>query len=132
MHAPEALASQHRDMLDLLQQARLALLEGAVDTAHSRLVQLRALQDAHVAEEENEWIPYLPQSARWPATTYLAEHRKLDAMLDALCALLNPLPAHVSDAACRLDLLDRHLPYQHVLEHHFEREEKGLFREIRR
>lgn len=31
----------------------------------------------------------------------------------------------------RLALLDLHAPFRHVLEHHFEREEKGLCVEVR-
>jgi hypothetical protein len=92
---------------------------------------LRELQETHIAQEESELIPYLPASARWPARVYLAEHRKLSAMLGKLQLALQPLPAQIADGETRLVLLDSHAPFKHVLEHHFEREEKGLLVEVR-
>ena len=40
------------------------------------------------------------------------------------------LPAHVTDAATRLRRLDANHALRHMLEHHFSREEKGLFVDI--
>jgi len=131
MHLHPDLTGQHQQMLQLLQEGRLALLDGKVSHARDTLEQLRVLQEMHVAQEESQLIPYLPESARWPAGVYLAEHRKLAAMLGKLQLALEPLPAQVTDGATRLALLDIHAPYKHVLEHHFEREEKGLLIEVR-
>lgn len=124
------LTEQHQQMLHLLQEQRLALLDGKVAHARDLLQQLRELQEVHIEQEEDELIPYLPASARWPARVYLAEHRKLSAMLGKLQRTLQPLPAQVTDGATRLELLDLHAPFSHVLEHHFEREEKGLLIEV--
>ena len=132
MHQPPDLIGQHQQILELLQQERLALLDGQVSRARDVLVQLRELQETHIAQEESELIPYLPGSARWPARVYLAEHRKLEAMLGKLQFALQPLPAQLADGATRLALLDIHAPFMHVLEHHFEREEKGLLVEVPR
>lgn len=119
-------------MLQLLQEERLALLDGRVSRARELLALLRELQERHVEQEENELIPYLPESARWPPRVYLAEHRKLSAMLDKLQRVLLPLPAQVEEGATRLALLDMQAPFRHVLEHHFEREETGLLVEVRK
>jgi hypothetical protein len=126
------LTEQHQQMLQLLQEERLALLDGQVARARDILVRLRELQETHVAQEESELIPCLPESARWPARVYLAEHRKLSELLGKLQHALQPLPARITDGATRLALLDLHAPFRHVLEHHFEREEKGLLLEVRR
>jgi hypothetical protein len=132
MHLHRELAGQHQQMLQLLQEERLALLDGQISRARELLVRLRELQQTHIAQEEGELIPYLPAAARWPARVYLAEHRKLSDMLDKLQRALQPLPAQVADGATRLALLDLHAPFRHVLEHHFEREEKGLLVDVRR
>ncbi len=126
------LPTQHAQMLNLLHEERLALLDGEVSHARALLEQLRELQEMHIEDEESGLIPYLPESARWHARVYLAEHRKLSAMLDELRLALKPLPARVPDGTTRLALLDIHAPFRHVLEHHFEREEKGLFLEVQR
>lgn len=125
-------ATQHAQMLNLLQEERLALLDGEVSHARTLLAQLHELQEMHIKDEESRLIPYLPEPARWHARIYLAEHRKLSAMLDELRRVLEPLSARVPDGVIRLALLDVHAPFQHVLEHHFEREEKGLFVEVPR
>ena len=91
---------------------------------------LHALQAEHIAAEESDLIPRLGASARWSARVYLAEHTKLAAMTEEWRARLARLPAHIVEPERRLALLDASLPLQHLLEHHFEREEKGLFVEI--
>ena len=124
------LEGQHTEMLDVLQQERLALLTGDIGAARHLLDRLHRLQQDHIAHEEAQLIPRLPPLARWPAKVYLAEHSKLGVMLGELRTALAPLPAQVSDASTRLTLIDAHMPFKHVLEHHFEREEKGLFVEV--
>ncbi len=126
------LTTQHAQMLNLLQDERLALLDGELSRARALLAQLHELQETHIEDEESGLIPYLPEWARWHARVYLAEHRKLSAMLGELRLALEPLPARVPDGTTRLALLDIHAPFRHVLEHHFEREEKGLFVEVQR
>ena len=117
-------------MLALLEQARAELLDGAVADARDALQRLGAMQQAHIAHENAALIPRLGPTARWPARVYLAEHTKLETMHADLLALLAPLPAHCTDARLRLALLDAHAPYKHLLEHHFAREQQGLFTEV--
>ncbi|EQD63839.1 hypothetical protein B2A_02200 [mine drainage metagenome] len=124
------IGAQHAHLLRLLQQERLALLAGEIAQARDLLASMQALQETHIADEENLLIPRLSQSARWPARIYIAEHRKLASMLADLRAALKPLSARIEDGATRLALLDAQMPFKHVLEHHFEREEKGLLVEI--
>jgi hemerythrin-like domain-containing protein len=124
------IGAQHAHLLRLLQQERLALLAGEIAQARDLLTIMQALQETHIADEESRLLPRLPQTARWPARIYIAEHRKLVSMLADLCAALAPLAARVEDGATRITLLDAQMPFKHVLEHHFEREEKGLLAEI--
>ena len=130
MNTTPDLEGQHTAMLELLQQERLAVLTGDLAAARDLLDRLQMLQQEHIAYEEATLIPRLPPDARWPAKVYLAEHSKLGSMLDELRTTLAPLPAQVSDASTRLTLIDGHMAFKHVLEHHFEREEKGLLIEV--
>ncbi len=126
----EDLVADHEQMLGIMRRARLALLLGDIAQARESLGALHELQQAHIAHEEGALIPRLPASARWAAKVYLAEHGKLSAMLTEWRHALSTLPSRLSDGEERLALLDATLPLQHLLEHHFEREEKGLFVDI--
>ncbi len=117
-------------MLQTMQRMRLAMLAGDIASARAARDALHALQAEHIAAEESDFIPMLDASARWSAKVYLAEHAKLAAMSEEWRARLARLPAHIAEPERRLTLLDASLPLQHLLEHHFEREEKGLFAEI--
>lgn len=122
-----ALTHEHAAMLALLHAARVAVLRGDLAGARDLLAQLTRMQDAHIVRENAELIPRLVPGARWPAKLYLAEHAKLADMLADLVELLAPLPGRVDDADTLLALLDALAPFRHVMEHHFDREEKGLF-----
>lgn len=120
------LRTQHDEMLDAMQRMRLALLSGDVTGALAACDVLQALHAEHIAAEESDLIPKLGISARWKAKVYLAEHVKLGEMIEEWQRWLVRLPQTVERQE-RLALLDASLPLQHLLEHHFEREEKGLF-----
>ncbi|MGE0071729.1 MAG: hypothetical protein AB7S55_01515 [Thiomonas sp.] len=124
------LLDEHQAMLHTMRTMRLALLDGRMAAARQALDELTALHAAHIAVEESGWIDRLDRSARWQPKVYLAEHAKLSDMIAHWRQRLHELPAGAVSAAERLDLLDATLPLQHLLEHHFEREEKGLFTEV--
>jgi hypothetical protein len=127
----DGLPGQHVAMLEAMQRMRLGLLAGDMSAARAARDALRHLHAAHIAIEEAEWIPKLPATARWQAKVYLAEHAKLAAMLDEWQGVLARQPDRLDQPERRLALLDASLPLQHLLEHHFEREEKGMFVETR-
>ena len=123
------LEQEHTRLLELLVDVRLALLSGRVDSARASLERMAALHREHAELEEQHLFPALPRSARWPLRTYEAEHRKLVELVQALRAKLQAQPLRLRDARRRLRLLDDALPLQHLMEHHFAREEQGLLRE---
>jgi len=123
------IEAQHRQIIELFQQHRLTLLTGDLGKALQLMQTLSSLQAEHIALEETELLPRLGADARWPAKVYLAEHRKLETMFARLLQELGKLPEQTRDAALILSLLEREMPFKHVLEHHFEREEKALLRE---
>jgi hypothetical protein len=128
----EDIPAQHVAMLAAVQRMRLGLLVGDLVEARAARDELQGLHAAHIALEESALIPKLPSSARWSAKVYLAEHAKLSAMLGEWREILARQPDRLAPPEQRLALLDASAPLQHLLEHHFEREEKGLLIEIRR
>ena len=126
------LPTQHVAMLGAMQRMRLGLLAGDVTEARAARDVLQGLHAVHIAIEETELIPKLPANARWPAKVYLAEHAKLATMLGAWHDALARRSDRIDQPEQRLALLDASLLLQHLLEHHFEREEKGLLIETRR
>lgn len=128
----EDIPAQHVAMLGALRRMRLGLLVGDLAEARAARDVLQSLHAAHIALEETALIPKLPGSARWSAKVYLAEHAKLSAMLGDWREILAQQPDRIDPPEQRLTLLDASAPLQHLLEHHFEREEKGLLIETRR
>ena len=128
----DGLPAQHVTMLEAMQRMRLGLFAGDMTEARAARDVLQGLHAAHIAIEETELIPKLPATARWPAKVYLAEHAKLATMLDEWRDILARQPGRLDRPEQRLALLDASLRLQHLLEHHFEREEKGLLIETRR
>ncbi|MDE2479439.1 MAG: DUF488 family protein [Betaproteobacteria bacterium] len=126
----ERLRDEHAQMLDGITELRVALLRGDVQGARTLLSRLAELHAEHARSEESALLPALPRAARWPRRTYEAEHAALAQALGALRDSLRELPARLRSPRQRLQLVDSALPLRHLLEHHFEREEKGLFEEV--
>ena len=126
----ERLRGEHARMLSLVDDARLALLRGDVQGAREVLDAMGGLHAVHAQIEETRLFEALPRAARWPRRTYEAEHEALVQALQALRLRLHAMPPRICSARQRLDLVDATLPLRHQLEHHFEREEKGLFEEL--
>ena len=122
---------EHAAMLLTLHAACSAVITGELATARIRLDALDRLQARHIRYEEQVLLPRLPRHPRWTAAVYLAEHRKLESLLQRIRAQWHTLPPRLDDPAQRLAVLDALHPLRHVLEHHFEREEQALFDETR-
>lgn len=127
-----SLLHDHQLMLSTVHDLRLALLEGRISIARQALLALQTLHATHIAAEEAQWIPQLTATARWHPRVYLAEHAKLGELIQQWRQRLDDLGDLVDDAQRRPALLDSSLTLQRLLEHHFEREEKGLFEEVER
>lgn len=125
------LQHEHAPLLDTLRRILVALVDGSLDVAQAGHLLLREQLLDHAGREERDLLPYLPPDARWPARVYIAEHHHIATLLLDASERVNGHPAYVGDAETRLRLLDAHHVLRHVLEHHFAREEQGLFVEVR-
>jgi len=90
---------------------------------------------AHIHIEDHVLLPYCVVGStgamRWEARVYLAEHRRLEELVDKVCAHLAAIRRRGIKPAMLIGLLDQEKTLKHVLEHHHEREEKGLYGELR-
>ena len=122
---------EHATMLHTLHAACCAVITGELAAARIQLDALDRLQAQHIRHEEQVLLPRLPRHPRWTAAVYLAEHRRLESLLQRIRAQWRTLPPRLDDPAQRLAVLDALHPLRHVLEQHFEREERALFDETR-
>jgi hypothetical protein len=128
--AAVTLQHEHASLLDALRRILLALIDGAFDVAQAGHLRLQVQLLEHARREEQELLSRLPDGARWPACVYIAEHLRIAALLRDAAEAVMGQPTYVTDATTRLRLLDAHHALRHLLEHHFAREEQGLFVEV--
>ncbi|MGH8295274.1 MAG: hypothetical protein ACRETZ_07235, partial [Steroidobacteraceae bacterium] len=87
----------------------------------------------HIAVEERYLLPKCASldSARWPPEVYRAEHRRIDQLLVKAGERLRRLGQHGVPAAVLISILDEQRTLKRLIEHHHEREETALFKEVR-
>ena len=130
-----ALVSRyHRHMDELILLHQEALLLQQTDLAERFLALFRAMISAHI-DAENTWL--LPRldalvQARWPALLYRKEHDKILDMLTNVDAKMRLLEGKTAQDYRRtvLALLDYERAFKNVVEHHEEREEMAMLREL--
>ncbi len=125
----QVLGREHEALLAAVASIRLALLENeVVAAAHGLLCLSQRLRD-HAHFEEAQLFAHLPEIADLDAVTraaVLAEHTKIEASLGELSSRLDA-GATTLASPLRLLLLDATGRLEHLLEHHFAREEQQLF-----
>ena len=128
------ILADHREMDELFLQHQEALLEQDWDKAQVRYAAFHALLLSHIALEDSVLVPLHQQLTKpqWRTLVYTAEHDKVreiaQIMADRIAA---PKP---EDKQQRLrwiiKLIDDERSLKNLLEHHNEREEKGMLPEL--
>ena len=93
----------------------------------------RAMLRLHVELEDAHLLAAHAQAAlqpTWATAVYLAEHRKLLAMADAIGAEIAGCGGRVLQRREVIAVLDRQRSFKNLIEHHEDREEKGLLPEL--
>jgi len=126
---------QHEHLDAQLQAHLLDVVGGDFASARQRLEQWRAALAQHIAVENTQLLPHVPEGARWAAKVYLLEHERIallaEEYADRLQAVIDQ-PPHDAQVQRRasLFLLDAAHALRHVLEHHHMREETALAEEL--
>lgn len=131
-----ALTADYHETIDalfILHQE--CLLEHALVEADLVLSHFKTALAAHL-EAENQWLlpsyESLQIEKRWPASLYQKEHAKLAQMLQKVERYMDTLAGKQSRRYrfAMLDLLDYERSFRNVLEHHEEREELALLKDL--
>jgi hemerythrin-like domain-containing protein len=129
----EPLLEQHVAFGDLFARHQEALLDRRFGEAVRLLEEYAERLREHIALEERCLLPKCATlgSARWPPEVYRAEHRRIDQLLVKTGERLRRLGHHGVKAAVLISILDEERTLKRLVEHHHEREETALFREVR-
>ena len=129
------LRHEHASLDILFQRHQEMLVSHAWARAARLLTQYQERLTAHIRLEEKFLLPYCTDgsgsSPRWGSHVYRTEHRKLEELVRAVTVRLASARRRGVTPAMLIDLLDKERTLKHVAQHHHEREEKGLFIELR-
>jgi hemerythrin-like domain-containing protein len=123
----------HHYLDELLHLHQEALLERDAQLALGFWQLHRQMLRLHIELEEEYLLPVLERAVArpaWAASVYRAEHAKILALGDKLTTRLDELQPIGLGRRVLIALLDKQRSYKNVLEHHEEREEKGMLPEL--
>ena len=128
------ILAEHQEMDELFLQHQEALLEQDWAKAQARYDAFHALLLSHIELEDRVLLPLHQQLAKpqWRSLVYTAEHDKVLEIAQIMAErIAAPKP---EDASQRLrwiiKLLDDERSLKNLVEHHNEREEKGMLPEL--
>lgn len=134
-HSVASFELEHQRLDAQLRAHLLQLIAGDFGRAEESLLVWRQALDRHIAIEEGRLLPHVPANARWAAEVYKLEHERINLLADAYAARMRAVAARLPEAgdathATALALIDAVHALRHVLEHHHQREETALAREL--
>ena len=128
------ILAEHAEMDELFLQHQEALLEQDQPRAQTHYAAFHQLLKAHIELEDTQLMPLHQQllKPQWRTLVYTAEHEKILQVAQLMAErIAAPLPA---DKSARLrhiiKLLDDERSLKNLVEHHNEREEKGMLPEL--
>lgn len=129
----DVLLRQHAALDDLFARHQAALLDRRWAEAARILEEYGVRLRSHIELEERHLLPRFARIAtvRWPAGIYRAEHRRSEQLLEKAWERLAHERRRGITTASLISLIDEERTLKHLIEHHHEREEKGLFGELR-
>lgn len=130
----EITTRYHRDLDELLWGHQEALLLRDLPLARGYFSLFRAAMEAHLEAENRLLLPLaesLELKGQWPISLYRHEHEKIRQLLGRVADQLAVLPEQGRQARrALLSLLEYQRTVKNVIEHHEQREEKGLLPEL--
>lgn len=132
-----ALIAEHEEFLEALLAHQEALVRGDLDAARERIAGLQARLAEHIRLEEEQLLPVLEERGGWgrigEPRYYREEHERIQAIVAELVAATSALDGSDSGVHREIALLiGREQAFRSLLEHHDDRERKGLFPDLAR
>ncbi len=132
---PAYFEEQHTHIEAMLTQHLLDVVGGDFVQAQQQFVRWFAALQQHIAIENEQLLPHVPEGARWAAKVYRLEHDRIALLADEYAQRLQlvldkpPVDA-LAQRRASLYLLDAIHALRHVIEHHHEREHTALAHEL--
>lgn len=125
--------NDHQRLGQILRDCQVAIVDKRPSLALQLFRQLAESQRQHIRFENEQLLSLLAKvdAPRWQALVYQKEHDKVEKLLASYEQVLVALPETLSSEQV-IDALDQMHALKHVLEHHEQREEKGLLPELDR
>lgn len=133
----EIIKKQHLDIREIFARHQEALLEGQLYDASNWLEQFFVCQKAHMQIEENYLFPEfakIERKSKWDYSLYEKEHDKISKLSDNISADLSWLSEQELNESQKrrniISLLDKEKTLKGLNEHHEEREEEAMLKEL--
>ena len=128
---------QHLDLRELFARHQDALLQGQFDQAIIKLDHFAACLKVHMQLEENYLFPEfakIERSTKWDVSLYEKEHEKINHLYQTISTDLDWLSEQQLDESQQrrniIALLDKEKTFKGLNEHHEDREEDALLKEL--
>jgi len=128
---------QHLDLRELFSRHQEFLLQGQFDDALISLNHYDVCHRAHAQLEERYLFPEfvkIERQSRWDVSLYEKEHEKITILFENISSDLQWLSEqHFNDSQLRrniIALLDKEKTFKGLTEHHEEREEDAMLKEL--
>jgi hemerythrin HHE cation binding domain-containing protein len=133
----EIISQQHLELRELFMRHQEALLQGDFEEAIECLNTFKIFLSAHMKIEENYLFPEfvkIERASKWDVSLYEKEHDKINQLYNNIAEDLEWLSEQdLTDSQTRrniIALLDKEKTLKGLNEHHEEREEEALLKEL--
>lgn len=133
----EQLERSHKKLRQLLLMSQECLLLSKDDKAELLIMAFSAYLQAHLEFEDCHMFPLFvserAKTLRWQPLVYQKEHEKIVQLLELNLALFNSYLGFEGreKRLALLELLAKQNQFEHVLEHHEQREESDMFLQLK-
>ena len=133
----DLIHKQHLDLRELFLRHQEFLLQGQFDEALNCLNHYDICHQAHAQLEERYLFPEfvnIERQSRWEVSLYEKEHEKITSLFENISKDLSWLSEQqLTESQTRrniIALLDKEKTFKGLTEHHEEREEDGMMKEL--
>jgi len=133
----DIIHKQHLDLREIFAQHQEALLQGRFEEAMTLLSNFNLCHESHAKLEESYLFPLfakIKHQSKWDVSLYEKEHDKIEHLFGNISEDLSWLSDQsLSESQSRrniIALLDKQKTFKGLTEHHEEREEDAMLKEL--
>ena len=129
----QCVSYYHREIDEMLLLHQEAVIVQDIPLAEEALRLFSKLLHTHIEVEDKLLMPHhekIESEVRWRTQVYRDEHTKLFDLLGKIREMLRKAPDSVDMRRWVIEFIDYERTFKNVMEHHEEREEKGLLPEL--